>query len=209
MGLFDKKKTKLSHLAAELIGTFILTKIVLLAIGGYLNGNGPIIGAATLMFLVYTIGPISGSHLNPAITIGLLSTKQIKPAQAAWYIISQMIGASLALLSVFLILGLPQLSADGVLWQLALGEFVGTFVLAWGVYSAITGKTTQSASGLTVGAGLFVGILISSPLSNGVLNPALAVATGSVSLVYLLVPILGSILAMQLSKHLEECKIKL
>lgn len=209
MGFFTKKKTNLAQLCAELIGTFFLTKMVLLTIGGEISMATPLAASLTLLIFVYTVGSLSGAHLNPAITIGLLSSKKIKPIEAAWYIISQVIGASLALLSVHLVFGLPSISTDGVMWQLALGEFVGTFLLAWGVYSVASEKVSAAASGLTVGGSLLLGILLASPLSNGILNPAVAVGIGSASLVYLLVPILGSITAMLLYKHLEECKIKL
>jgi glycerol uptake facilitator-like aquaporin len=207
MGIF-KQKTKFSRLAAELLGTFFLTKIVLLTLTGNLDVATPIAASLTLMVFVYTVGTMSGAHLNPAITIGLLATKKIKTMEAAWYIVAQVIGACLAMLATFFVFGLPEVSTDGIVWQLILGEFIGTFVLAWGVYSVASGKTTEAASGITIGGSLLLGLMLASPLSNAVLNPAVALGIGSVSLCYILTPIIASLAAMLMYKSLENCKLK-
>lgn len=93
--------------AAEAFGTFVLV------IGGVgtavLAGRqvGPL-GVAlafgfTLMFLVYAIGPISGCHVNPAVTVGQLLLGRISAISAAGYMIAQLIGAFLAGLVLFAI----------------------------------------------------------------------------------------------------------
>jgi aquaporin Z len=46
--------------------------------------------------MIYAIGPISGCHINPAVTVGLLLTKKIDPKFAAGYIAAQIVGAILA-----------------------------------------------------------------------------------------------------------------
>lgn len=209
MKFFKKQKASLSRIGAELIGTFFLSKMILLSITGNIGLSVPLAAALTLMVFVYTVGPISGAHLNPAITIGLLATKKIKVKEAAWYIIAQIIGATLAMLSMYLVFNLPEVSPDGVVWQIILGEFVGTFALAWTVYAVASKKTTEAASGVTIGGSLLIGILIASPLSNAVLNPVVALAIGSVSTLYLLTPIVASICAMLLYKHLESCEIEI
>jgi len=50
----------------------------------------------TLLTMVYTIGPISGCHINPAITVAMLVVRRITPAKAAGYIAAQLLGAALA-----------------------------------------------------------------------------------------------------------------
>lgn len=55
----------------------------------------------TLLFLVYSIGPISGCHVNPAVTLGLLATGKIAPKDAVAYIVSQILGAIVGSAIVF------------------------------------------------------------------------------------------------------------
>jgi glycerol uptake facilitator-like aquaporin len=77
-----------------------------------------------------------------------------------------------------------------------MGEALGAFVFAFGVAAAAHGKVSNGASGLAVGGSLLLGISIASVASNGVLNPAVALAIGSFSVSYLLGPIIGAVLAI-------------
>lgn len=210
MGFFSKPKLKLSRLGAEFLGTFFLTLTILLSLLGEIALSTPIIAALTLMIFVYTVGALSGAHLNPAITIGLLATKKIKPKEAMGYIIVQIIGSALALILTSLTFqNLPAMSTEGIVWQIILGEFIGTFLLAWGVYAVASDKTTEGASGATIGGSLLLGILIASPFSNAILNPAVALGIQSISTCYIITPIIASITAMLIYRHLDSCKISI
>ena len=57
----------------------------------------------------------------------------------------------------------------------------------------VTGRAHEAASGLVIGASLMIGISLAAPISNAVLNPAVAVGIGSVSLAYLAGPLIGAI----------------
>jgi len=57
----------------------------------------PIVAGLTLGLLVYTIGPISGCHINPAVTTGLFSIGKLEAPAAGGYIVAQVIGGSLTL----------------------------------------------------------------------------------------------------------------
>ncbi|MFB3101504.1 MAG: aquaporin, partial [Gammaproteobacteria bacterium] len=99
---------------AELIGTFTLvfigTATAVFAGSGILGPSGGmgILAIAfafgiTLMVLVYAIGPISGCHVNPAVTIAMLVARKISVQDGVAYIITQVIGgflASLVLLGI-------------------------------------------------------------------------------------------------------------
>ncbi len=81
-------------LIAEFIGTFGLALAVLVSLNGYLPlVPTAVVAGATLVLFVLTIGAISGSHINPAVTIGLLSVKKIELSEAFGYIVAQIAGA--------------------------------------------------------------------------------------------------------------------
>jgi len=86
--------------SAELVGTFVL---VFGGVGSAVLAGDKIgaLGVAlafglSLLAMVYAIGPISGCHINPAVTVGALVTGKLNPRLAAGYIIAQIIGAVLA-----------------------------------------------------------------------------------------------------------------
>ena len=102
---------------AELIGTFTLVFIgtAVATLQGTLSGYGNTgwlgISCAfgfTLMVLVWVIGPVSGCHINPAVTIAMALGGRMKPAQVPGYIISQCLGAiGASAVLLFLLKGLP------------------------------------------------------------------------------------------------------
>lgn len=193
-------------LLAEGIGAFLLA----LAVGssGHTSVPTPLVAGLTLMTLVYVLGPVSGAHVNPAVTLGLLSTGAINAAKAAWYILSQMIGGLVAFITLNAWSGLP--SSDAVVMPGSLGEFIGAMVLAFGVTTVVRGKVPHDAAGLAVGGSLFLGVLAASSMSPGILNPAVALGVGAlaggpVSLwVYLVMPLLGGVLGGQLAKYMQK-----
>jgi glycerol uptake facilitator-like aquaporin len=192
---------------AEMIGTFLLAAGVAETIGI------PTIGVPTMIIaglilgtVVYTIGAISGAHINPAVTLSLWSVGKIKVQQAIGYILSQLLGGFLALLlqthhyPVHLnsaVLNVPLVAAC---------EMLGAFILVWGVSSVVYGKVQDAASGLTIGASLTIGAMFASMGSFGILNPAVAIGLGVFSPVYLLAPIIGGMIAAQLYRYLVESK---
>ena len=187
---------------AEALGTFALTLVVALSLAGKFPVTTPVLAGLVLGLFVYTVGNLSGAHLNPAVTIGLWSVKKIKTDEAIFYILSQCIGAGLASLLASQTLGLAQLSVSNAL-MVGAAEFVGTFFFAFGIASVVYGKAPSLMSGIVIGGSLLLGISFAAMLgSNGVLNPAVALGIGSFNLMYLLGPICGSVLGMQAYKYL-------
>ena len=188
---------------AEVIGTFALTLAVIVAI----NTNQldtTLAAGLTLGLFVYTLGSISGAHFNPAVTIGAWTLGKIRPSQAVGYIIAQFIGAGLALLLASWMVSTVSLLDLGIdvsnSWETGVGEFIGAFFFMFGVAAVIYGKVDQNLSGVVVGGSLMLGITFALTSSNGVLNPALAFGIGSFSWMYVIAPIIGSILGMQAFK---------
>lgn len=148
---------------AELIGTFFLTLAALL------SGTPYAVGLA-LATLVYAIGDISGSHVNPAITIGILLKRSIEFSTAALYIIAQIVGAISARAVSGLVGNLaPDYQAAG-----GFAEFFGFGLLMLTVVSVYEKNVPKAGSGVAVGAALAAGLLT----TKGILNPAVAIAMG-------------------------------
>ncbi len=191
----------------EALGTFTLTLVVALSIAGRFPVPTPVLAALVLGLFVYTVGHISGTHINPAVTLGLWSIKKIRTADALNYIGSQFIGACLAF---FLASAVSKVgaSAGTVIqntWAVLGAELLGTFFFAFGIASVVYEKTPGHFSGFVIGGSLFLGITISALLgANGVLNPAVAFGIGSFGLMYVIGPIIGSILGMQVYRALED-----
>lgn len=187
-------------LTAELFGTFTLAFTIL----GSVSVIDPILAtplmaALVLGLFVYSIGNVSGSHLNPAVTAGLWSIRKINTPDAIKYIVAQCIGGILA----FFIAGLffstqtialvPESLAD--FWA----ELIGMTLFTFGIASVVYRKVADTASGLVIGGSLLLGIILAAHLgSAGILNPAVGLALGTVSFSYVLGAVLGAILGMNL-----------
>jgi aquaporin Z len=181
---------------AELLGTFVLALAVGLSLAGKFPVPTPVVAGLTLMTCVYTLGAISGTHINPAITIGLLSIGKISVKDAVGYLVAQFAGAGLAISVRGFLVAAPTgaVATDAAVPFVA--EILGTFWFAIGVASVVHGSAPGDAAGVVIGGSLLLGIAVASQGSNGVLNPAVALGIGSVSVTYLLAPILGAVAAM-------------
>jgi len=180
--------------AAELFGTFVLVFAGLgtAVLAGTMVGN---IGVAlafglVLVAMVYTVGPISGAHLNPAVTLAVLLSRRIRAGQAAGYMASQIIGAIVAAGLVLLIAsGAPggySASANGLaatgyglhspghynLASAMLAEVFLTMLLAITVLGATDDNAPAGFAGIPIGLVLTTIILAGIPVTNGSFNPA-------------------------------------
>ncbi len=185
------------RLFAEFIGTFWLV----------LGGCGSAVFAAafpelgigfvgvalafglTVLTMAYSIGHISGCHLNPAVTVGLWAGKRFPAADILPYIVAQVIGAIVAAALVWCIAsgkpgftlapnglavnGYGDMSPGGYSFHAA---FVTEVVMTFGFLIVILGSTdTRSPSGfapIAIGLALTLIHLISIPITNTSVNPA-------------------------------------
>ena len=208
---------------AELIGTMVLvvggvgTAVIA---GDYVGFLGIALAfGLTLLFLVYAIGPISGCHVNPAVTIGLLATGKIRAKDALAYIVAQLIGGILGAAIIFGIAngkptydravdgmganGWDALSPDGYSMTAAFGaEVVLTFLLVFVVLAATDRIGTAALAGLAIGFTLAVCHLIGIPIDGTSVNPArslgAAVFSGGDALgqvwLFFVAPIVGGVI---------------
>lgn len=209
-----------TSLLAELIGTFAL---IFIGAGAGALGIGGLVGVAFAHGLVvvgfaYAYGHISGTHINPAVTLGVLAAGKIDAARAAAYVVAQVLGGILGALALRWVLGGTETGlgattlADGlttpggaiITITVAIGLFVEmvlTFFLVNAVLNAgVSGKATP-IDGLAIGFTLVFCILMGGPLTGASLNPARsigpAVALGDFTdlWLYLVGPILGGVIA--------------
>jgi glycerol uptake facilitator-like aquaporin len=193
-------------LIAEFMGTFALASAVL----AMLTGGGDLLQTAatagfTLALMVLVIGPVSGAHINPAVTLGLWSTKQIESLQAVVYWIAQFAGgwAAWQLHETLRDTTLQTVAGGGYDARILVAEALGALVFTFGIAAAVSRKYQGGQLAAAVGGSLFLGILIAAGLgSNAVLNPAVAVGIQSWSWTYAVAPLVGSIIGMNLYANL-------
>lgn len=183
---------------AECIGTLALATIVGLSVAGSYPVITPILAACVLGIFVYTIGSISGTHINPAVTIGLWSIGKISSREALAYILAQLLAGALALLLVMEFYPFALKSAASLSPQVWIGEVVGTALFTFGIAAVVLGKVSDTMSGLVVGGSLFLGITLAALMGSlGILNPAVAIGLGVLSPAYFIAPLIGSYIGFQ------------
>ncbi|MBI4175593.1 MAG: aquaporin [Candidatus Aenigmarchaeota archaeon] len=203
---------------AELAGTFILTFVITAAVvsskaisGGPFGIGGMIAvglaAAIALIAVVYSIGHISGAHVNPAVTIAMWASGKMKARDVLPYIVAQLVGATIAGLFLWAVAGpaygLGETTAGMFGTRGALGmEFLATAMLVF-VILAVTAKGSEHA-GLVIGLYLGAAQLFAIPFSGASLNPARsfgpAVLAGgqawSQLWIYFAGPIIGAIIGL-------------
>jgi aquaporin Z len=179
-------------LAAELVGTAVLIMggpgTAIIAPGVGLLGVSIAFGVS-LAVMAYVIGPVSGCHINPAVTLGLLLARKINGAHAAFAVIGQLIGGILGATVIYGVAsGRPEfrrgLFASNI-WSgthFGLGstivvEVVLTALLVLVVLSTTGRRFAPGMGGLVAGLTLTLIHLISIPVDNTSVNPARSIAT--------------------------------
>lgn len=206
-------------LIAELIGTFAL---VFIGAGTGALGIGGLVGVALAHGLVvvafaYSYGHISGTHINPAVTVGIWASGKMDAARALSYIVFQLVGGALAGFALYWVLGGGDtgLGATTLAQRLQVGDATITISPGMGVFieavltfllvntvlnAAVSGKAGDLA-GLAIGMTLTLAILMGGPLTGASLNPARtlgpALALGNFTnlWVYFAGPVLGGLAA--------------
>jgi glycerol uptake facilitator protein len=186
-------------LTAEALGTAILVFIgagsvpltVFLTAGAGGTGIDGTAGLSTISFsfafaifaAVYSIGHISGCHINPAVTISLLATRKIDARTAASYIGAQLVGAFIGAGLTLVILtgndpaklglGAVSVNANAGLAVGFAAEVIGTAILVFTVFgAAVSGKAPSGFAGLIIGFIVYGIIILVGPITGASLNPA-------------------------------------
>ena len=232
----EVKETVWKKYAAEFIGTFVL---VFMGCGsavflGVSQTTIPSIAFAfglALLVMVYTIGAISGCHINPAVSISMLIRGKITSKDTALYIIAQCIGAIVGAGVLFMVAnGSPNFSlanglgqngyaeASPALYSLPsafVAEVILTFLLCFVIHGSTSEKVPKGFAGISIGLSLVLIHIVGIPITGTSVNPARSLGpalimglsdTTALSQLWLfwVAPIIGAILAAELWKILDS-----
>lgn len=166
--------------------------------------------------ITMTMG-VSGGHLNPAVTSGLMVIKRIPPAEGFIYIASQLVGALVAALLVRTLMapnvghviayGTPVLNGQVTFGYGIAIEAIITFLLMSGVMGTIVAANAPRIGGFGVGLTLIPSIMVAGSLTGAAANPARAFGPAIISgnltaqAVWWIGPILGAVIAALLWEH--------
>ena len=217
---------------AEAIGTMALT---LVGCGTAVVTQGNIVAIAlafglSVVAMAYCIGRVSGCHINPAITIGMLIDGRIEKNDATFYIIAQFIGGIVGALLLWLIIG--QMDGDLAFWGLGTNGFDDQSAVGLSMFGAIiveilltaffvlaalgvtSTKATAAQGGIVIGLALVLVHLIGIRLTGTSVNPARSLGPAifyafedTIALqqvwVFIVAPIIGAVIAAFLWKYLK------
>jgi aquaporin Z len=217
---------------AELIGTFVL---VLFGCGAAVFGgvglaNGvPGLGLLGVSFafglavvsMAYTVGPVSGGHFNPAVSIAMLVNKRLSVIDFIGYLVFQVVGALAGSAVIYYLLstqGLPlsnfgqnsfgTLGAAGAF----ITELILTFVFVLIIVKVTSKQANSQWAGLIIGLSLVLIHILGIPLTGTSVNPARSLApaifAGGAALsqvwVFLVAPLVGGVLAALAGRFLLD-----
>jgi aquaporin NIP len=197
-------------LAAEFIGTFSLVFAGTAAIvidettGGAVTHVGVALTFGLIVLaMIYTVGDISGAHLNPAVSLGFFVARRFALRQAVPYIASQCGGALAASCVLRLLFPQNEMLGATVPAGSAIQSFVLELILTATLMFVILGVSTGAAekgitAGIVVGAVIGLEAMFAGPICGASMNPARSLAPAVMSghlqhlWIYLLAPAIGA-----------------
>lgn len=225
--------SKLRLMLAEALGTFAL---VLLGCGAIvidqISGGGighvgiSIIFGLVVMAMIYSVGNVSGAHLNPAVSLAFAVAGRIPYGMAGLYMLAQLAGALLAagLLVILFpehLAGVENLAGrlgdthpSGTVLQAVMLEVVISFILMFVIFNVSSGhKEEGMMAGVAVGGSVAMLAMLGGLISGASMNPARslgpAVFSGALSdqWIYIVGPVLGMLLACPTCRWIQgpEC----
>ena len=219
---------------AEFIGTFVLVFVacgVAAATGGNLVATSLAFGLS-IVAMAYSIGRVSGCHVNPAVSLGCLLSKRMTVKEFFVYILSQILGGFIGAVAIFGIFKMggiallgnacnyaPDLNAGGIIAALL------TEVILTGIFVYVILNVTDEKAGHGKIAGLVIGLtltlvhLIGINITGTSVNPARSIATAFADLIYngstdalaqvwmfIVAPLIGALVAVVVYKVLHKEK---
>ncbi|XP_060169010.1 probable aquaporin NIP7-1 [Lycium barbarum] len=203
--------TLLRMVFAEALGTFLLM-FCICGMMASMEIMGVKVGlmeyaataALTVVVVVFSIGPISGAHINPAVTLAFAAVGHFPWSKVPLYVVAQVGGSILATYTGKLVYGLK---AEFVTTRPLHGctsaflvELLATFIVLF-LTASLTNdpQSTGPLSGFVVGVAIGLAVLISGPISGGSMNPARSLGPAIVAWkfdnlwIYIVAPIIGAV----------------
>jgi aquaporin Z len=233
----DRKK-----LVAEAVGTallvFFAVGVATLSFGFGFAGSSTAAGVVAtalafglvLLTMAYTLGPISGCHVNPAVTMGFLVSKRMELREAIGYMVAQVAGAIVGAFGLWAVLqGAKSYNSDFGMGQNGFGkesmvginaigaltiEVVMTALFVFTILSVTRKAAPPLVAGAIIGLSLTVVHLIGIPFTGTSVNPARSIGpalfVGGVALsqlwVFIVAPLVGGALAAYAHEYLYPAK---
>ena len=210
---------------SEFIGTFALVFCGVGAViindvsGGAVTHVGiAITFGLIVMAMIYSIGEISGAHINPAVTIAFWASGRFEKKEVLPYITAQIIGALLASAVLYLLFPLHETQGAtlplGSAMQSFILEVILTFILMFVIIKVSTGsKETGTMAGIAIGGVVGLEAMFAGPITGASMNPARSIAPAIFSgnfehlWLYIAAPIIGALLAILVCRAIKgkEC----
>ncbi|MGD9886478.1 MAG: MIP/aquaporin family protein [Bacilli bacterium] len=225
------KLIEIKKYVAELIGTFVLVLFgcgtaIVLGCGTLIGGTAATVGTALAFGLVivamaFSIGNISGCHINPAVSLAMLINKKLSFKDFVFYVIAQVGGAILGALLLLLFFGkdsgfgansVSPTLLDGNAWMGLIAEIILTFVFVLAIMGVTSKSENVAVVGIVIGLTLVLVHLFGIPMTGTSVNPARslgpALFAGGVALeqiwIFILGPLVGGALAALCYKFLSK-----
>ena len=213
---------------AEAVGTFALVfaGCGAIVVNDLFNGTLGHVGVCmvfglVVMVMIYSVGNVSGAHINPAVTLGFFFAGRLDKRVVIPYLASQFLGAVTAAAMLRLLFSehdtLGATLPSGSVAQAFLMETILSFLLMLVILNVSSGHKEQGIiAGAAVGGTVALDALIGGPVTGGSMNPARSLAPAVVSgeltslWVYLTAPVLGMFLAYPTCRLIQggECCIE-
>ena len=170
-----------------------------------------------IVAMAYSIGNVSGCHINPAVSIAMLISKKMSVKDFIGYIVAQFLGAIAGAVVLNLIVKDPQKLGCNALFNGSAGisfviEVILTFVFVIAILGVTSRSSNSSVAGLVIGLALVLVHLLGIPFTGTSVNPARsfgpALIAGSLDgiWVFLLAPLVGGALAAVVYGFLDSGK---
>lgn len=169
-----------------------------------------IVWGLVVMIMIYAVGPVSGGHMNPAVTIAFALSKRLPVRDAIAYVPAQVLGAVMGSIAITSVLGLDEsnlgattIKNDLTAWGGFAVEAMMTAILMFVVLGVSRGAKEESVTAaLAVGSTIGVEAFVAGPLTAASMNPARSIGPAIVSgmldhlWVYVTAPIIGAIVGL-------------
>lgn len=193
-------KARVAPVVAEFLGTAVLVMVAIVMINttsvSYFVATSL---ALTLAVITLFFWPVSGGHFNPGLTFGMWTARRISTLRALAYIAAQLLGALASWQLYQYLIDKPLVArSTSFTTPIFVAELVGTAILAMGLTAAATRAYTALEGALTVGFAIFAGVLVAAVASAGYINPAIALGVRNFSGVYILGPLVGGLIGVNI-----------